>query len=88
MGNVCTLQCYAFSAGARLSNYRRDNEQFAFVIDGALEADLDGEEVSVGRHCLLHLPPATRHTLSAPTGALIVLAQDKHEPGPDGEASC
>jgi quercetin dioxygenase-like cupin family protein len=77
-----------FLAGARLSNYRRDNEQFAFVIDGALEADLDGEEVAVGRHCLLHLPPATRHTLSAPTGALIVLAQDKHEPGPDGEASC
>ena len=70
-----------FLPGARLSNYRRDNEQLAFVVDGALEADLDGDELAVGRHCLLHLPPATPHTLSAPTGALIVLAQDKNETG-------
>lgn len=77
-----------FLPGARLANYRHDNEQFAFVVDGALEADLDGDEVAVGRHCLLHLPPATRHTLSAPTGAVIVLAQDRNGTDSDGEAPC
>ena len=69
--------------GARLANYRRDNEQFAFVVQGALAAELDGELVSVARNCLLHLPPAIRHMLSAPDGAVIVLAQDKNETSED-----
>jgi quercetin dioxygenase-like cupin family protein len=64
--------------GARIANYRHDNEQMAFVVEGALEADLEAGPVSVGKRCLLHLPPATRHTLTAPDGALIVLAQDKN----------
>jgi quercetin dioxygenase-like cupin family protein len=66
-----------FAPGAQLANYRRDNEQLAFVVDGALEADIAEDEVTVRRRCLVHLPAGTRHTLTAPEGALIVLAQDK-----------
>jgi quercetin dioxygenase-like cupin family protein len=73
--------------GARIANYRHDNEQIAFVAEGALEADLETEQVVVGKHCLLHLPPARRHTLSAAGGALIVLAQDKNGTS-DAEATC
>jgi quercetin dioxygenase-like cupin family protein len=73
--------------GARIANYRQDNEQIAFVIEGALEAELEAETVTVGKHCLLHLPPAARHTLAAPGGALIVLAQDKNGTS-DGGATC
>jgi quercetin dioxygenase-like cupin family protein len=73
--------------GARIANYRQDNEQIAFVIEGALEAELEAETVTIGKHCLLHLPPAARHTLAAPGGALIVLAQDKNGTS-DGGATC
>jgi quercetin dioxygenase-like cupin family protein len=72
--------------GARIANYRQDNEQIAFVITGSLEADLEAGPVSVGKHCLLHLPPAMRHTLTAPDGALIVLAQDKNGGAEGGDA--
>jgi quercetin dioxygenase-like cupin family protein len=74
------------SPGARLANYRHHNEQFAFVVEGALEAELEGELVTVNRRCLLHVPPGKRHTIAAPDGALIVLAQDKN--GTSGGEAC
>jgi quercetin dioxygenase-like cupin family protein len=73
--------------GARIVNYRQDNEQIAFVVEGTLEADLEPGQATVGKHCLLHLPPAKRHTLTAPEGALIVLAQDMNGTS-DGEPAC
>lgn len=77
-GELLHVGVLRFSPGARLANYRRDNEQFAFVADGWLDAELEGETVTVNRHCLLHLPPGTRHEITAPEGALIVLAQDRN----------
>jgi len=66
-----------FEPGAVLKNYRRDNEQLAFVVDGELEADLDGEPMSVSRRCMLHVPAATHHELWAPLGATVLIAQDR-----------
>ena len=63
--------------GAALTNYRRDNEQFIFVPEGTLEVDIEDDELVVRQLCMLHVPPGTRHTLFAPEGALIVIAQDK-----------
>jgi len=63
--------------GASLANYRRDNEQLAFVIDGRLEVDIEAQELEVGKRRIVHLPPGTRHELVAPDGALIVLVQDR-----------
>ena len=62
--------------GATLSNYRRDNEQLVFVVEGAIEADLADEELAVRARCILHVPRGTRHELYAPEGALVVIAQD------------
>jgi quercetin dioxygenase-like cupin family protein len=72
--HVCVLR---MEPGARMSNYRKDNEQVVFTVDGELEALLGEEPVDVPQYCLLHLPPGTRHELVAPAGALIVIAQDK-----------
>lgn len=66
-----------FEPGATLANYRRDNEQFVFVVEGELEAELAGEMVEVHKRCLLHVPAGVRHELTAPHGALIVIAQDR-----------
>ena len=67
----------SFEPGAMLNNYRLDNEQLVFVVEGDLEVDLDDEPIVVKKRCMLHLPPGTRHELHAPQGALIVLAQDR-----------
>jgi quercetin dioxygenase-like cupin family protein len=67
-----------FESGATLNNYRRDNDQLVFVIEGDIEVDLDEEPVSVLQRKHLHLPAGTRHELYAPEGALVLLAQDRH----------
>lgn len=67
-----------FEPGATLNNYRRDNEQLAFVVDGELDVELEDDHVVVNRRCLLHMPPGTRHELWAPDGAVVVIAQDNH----------
>jgi quercetin dioxygenase-like cupin family protein len=66
-----------FEPGAGLANYRLENEQLAFVVDGELEVDLNDEELELRKRCVLHIPPGVRHELVAPGGALIVLAQDR-----------
>jgi quercetin dioxygenase-like cupin family protein len=73
--HVCVLR---LEPGASLNNYRRDNEQIVFVAEGELDVDLEEEHhLVVHRRCLLHLPRGTRHELTAPGGALLVIAQDK-----------
>lgn len=66
-----------FARGATLTNYRRDNEQFAFVIEGELHVELNDERLAARAYCIVHIPPGARHEFVAPEGALIVLAQDK-----------
>ena len=63
--------------GAVLKNYRRDNEQLAFVIEGELDAELDDEPLSVSARCMLHVPAGTHHELWAPHGATVLIAQDR-----------
>jgi quercetin dioxygenase-like cupin family protein len=67
-----------FEAGATLNNYRRDNEQLVFVVEGELEANLQDERLVVNERCILHMPAGTRHELSAPHGAIVLIAQDRN----------
>jgi quercetin dioxygenase-like cupin family protein len=67
--------------GARISNYRRDNEQLVFAAEGALEVQFDDEPVDLPQYSVLHLPAGTRHEIAAPAGAVIVIVQDKGEAG-------
>jgi quercetin dioxygenase-like cupin family protein len=62
--------------GATLPAHAHGNEQFTFVVEGSLQAELDGTLVEVPKHNMLHLPSGRRHALHAPDGALVVLAQD------------
>jgi quercetin dioxygenase-like cupin family protein len=72
---------FRFDPGATLHNYRQHNEQLVFAVEGELEVRIDEENVSVGRRCMLHVPPGTRHELYAPEGAIVLIAQDKRGPG-------
>jgi quercetin dioxygenase-like cupin family protein len=58
------------------------NEQFVFVLEGAIAAEIDGEEQRLGRHCALHVPPDMPHRIgtSADQDALIIILQDTKHP--------
>jgi quercetin dioxygenase-like cupin family protein len=57
------------------------NEQFVFVIDGALVAEIDGNTHRLGRHCALHVPPGMPHRIgTADQDALIIVLQDTKYP--------
>jgi quercetin dioxygenase-like cupin family protein len=66
-----------FEPGASMTNYRRDNEQFAFVVEGELEVEMNDEQLELRKRCILHVPRATNHELVASDRATIVLVQDK-----------
>jgi quercetin dioxygenase-like cupin family protein len=72
----------SFDPGAKLANYRRDNEQIVFVVDGELEVDLGDQQLEVSKRCVVHIPAGTTHEIEAPRGARLVIAQDKA--GADG----
>ena len=66
---------YARGGVARLQTHA--NEQFTFVIAGALRAEIAGEEFTVERHCVAHIPPGAPHRLAAVgDDALVVTVQD------------
>ena len=54
------------------------NEQFTFVVEGAVRAEIGGEETLAGKHCVVHFPAGMPHRLTA-TGdgdALVVTVQN------------
>jgi quercetin dioxygenase-like cupin family protein len=65
--------------GASIAAHAHANEQFTFVIEGALEIELEGEGENVGRHCALHVPAGLWHRIVAPHGARIVTVQDTRQ---------
>jgi quercetin dioxygenase-like cupin family protein len=77
-GELLHVGVLRFAPGATIAEHAHDNEQFAFVVEGGLEAQLGGQAQHVGKRCLLHVPPGMPHAISAPRGALVVIAQDKH----------
>ncbi len=66
-----------FAPGAAIARHAHDNEQFAFVAEGTLETELESGRMTVNERCLLHVPKGMAHALTAPHGALVVVAQDK-----------
>jgi quercetin dioxygenase-like cupin family protein len=77
-GELLHIGVLRFAPGATIAEHAHDNEQFTFVVEGGLTADLAGRTLHVGERCLLHIPPGMRHVLTAPRGALVVIAQDNH----------
>jgi quercetin dioxygenase-like cupin family protein len=52
------------------------NEQFTFVVEGELRVEIDGGEFTVGKHCVVHVPPGMPHRIAADGDALVVTLQD------------
>ena len=67
-----------YPRGGRTRVQSHQNEQFTFVVEGSLKAEIAGEEFVVGKHCIAHLPPGVPHRLTAAGNqdALVVTAQD------------
>jgi len=67
-----------YPRGGKARPQSHPNEQFTFVVEGALRVEIAGEELVVGRHCIVHIPPGVPHRLMADGGgeALVVTAQD------------
>lgn len=76
-GELLHVGVLRFAPGAILPRHAHDNEQFTFVVDGILEAEVGGARVQVGGRCMLHAPAGVTHALAAPRGALVVTAQDR-----------
>lgn len=75
-GELLHVAVLHFAAAATLPCHAHDNEQFTFVAQGMLEAELDADRVRIPERCVLHVPPGVPHALSAPRGAIAVIAQD------------
>ncbi|MCC7485490.1 MAG: cupin domain-containing protein [Burkholderiales bacterium] len=67
-----------YPRGGKSRLLSRPNEQFTFVVEGALKAEVAGEEFRVRRHCIVHVPPGVSHRLVADgrEDALVVTCQD------------
>lgn len=67
-----------FDPGAALNNYRRDNEQLVFVVEGELDVDLGDQQLTVPRRSILHVPAGVEHEIHATEHTIVVLAQDRY----------
>ena len=67
---------YARAGRPQLHSHR--NEQFTFVVEGTLRAEIDGEQTLVGKHCVVHVPAGVAHSLCATDerDALVVTVQE------------
>jgi quercetin dioxygenase-like cupin family protein len=76
-GELLHVGVLRFAPGAALSRHLHDNEQFTFVAEGMLDAELEGEPLQINERCMLHVPAGMVHALTAPRGAVVVTAQDR-----------
>ena len=76
-GETLHVALLRYAAGAGDALVSHANEQFSFVVEGALQAEVGGARFAVEKHCVVHIPPGLPHRLSAGSaGALVVTLQD------------
>jgi quercetin dioxygenase-like cupin family protein len=76
-GETLHVALLRYAAGAGDALVSHANEQFSFVVEGALQAEVGGECFAVEKHCVVHIPPGLPHRLCAGSkGALVVTLQD------------
>ena len=77
-GEMLHIGLLRYPTGTAGPAHAHENEQFTFVVEGALTVELEGERHAVGRRCIVHVPAGMRHSLSAAAGsdALVVTVQD------------
>jgi quercetin dioxygenase-like cupin family protein len=77
-GETLHVALLTYPHGGRAAGHAHPNEQFTFVVEGALSASIGGEEFTVERHGVVHVPPDVPHRLAAigSRDALVVTVQD------------
>ncbi|MGQ0752541.1 MAG: cupin domain-containing protein [Betaproteobacteria bacterium] len=76
-GELLHVAVLQLGPGAALGPHAHDNEQFTFVVEGAVQARIADDPVEVRERCLLHVPAGVAHTIIAAGGATLVIAQDR-----------
>ena len=78
-GEMLHVGVLVVARGASTAPRPHANEQFVFVVEGELEAELEGETMQVPQGSALHVPTGLRHSLATSAGgkALIVVVQDQ-----------
>ena len=72
-GEMLHIARLAYPRGGTGCVHAHPNEQFTFVLEGALRVEIDGEEFVVGRHGVVHVPPEAPHRLAAAGDDTVVI---------------
>ena len=77
-GEMLHVGLFSYARGGRPQLHSHPSEQFTFVVEGTVRAEIDGEEALVGKHCVAHIPAGVPHSLAATGGqdALVVTVQE------------
>lgn len=75
-GEMLHVALLRYARGGADKLHSHANEQFTFVVEGALRVEIDGGEFPVGKHCVVHIPPGMPHRIAADGDALVVTLQD------------
>jgi quercetin dioxygenase-like cupin family protein len=77
-GETLHVGLMRYPRGGTDLRHSHPNEQFTFVVEGAVRAEIDGEEMLVEKHCVVHFPAGISHCLRAAgeEGALVITVQD------------
>ena len=67
-----------YSRGGTTQLHTHPNEQFTFVVEGTVRAEIAGEDFIVEKHCIAHIPPGVPHSIAADGGqdALVIMVQN------------
>lgn len=77
-GEMLHVGLMRYPRGGTDRRHSHPNEQFTFVVEGTVRAEINGEEMLVEQHCVVHVPAGISHCLGAAgeDGALVVTVQD------------
>ena len=67
-----------YSRGGATQLHTHPNEQFTFVVEGVVRAEIAGEDFVVEKHCIAHIPPGVPHSIASDGGqdALVITVQN------------
>lgn len=81
-GEMLHVGLLRYPRGGAARSRSHPGEQFAIVVEGELRVEIDGEVLTAGQHCAVHVPPGVTFALAATRGsdALVVSVQEARHP--------
>lgn len=76
-GEMLHVALLRYPRGGGAKAHANPNEQFVFVVEGALRAEINGAAMRVEKHCIAHIPAGSPYSLAAEGGeAFVVTTQE------------